>query len=139
MLNLLLMICSMFYAVLCIFSIVTGLMYAGGKKKLNPIELSDRFMSRYSDQEKIRKFTMKMGWVTFAIGILQGIASFAIYRGNSTAFYGIALGFTLFSILSVALKLRGKVSAFPILKGVAYVAILIVLLLPSARTHFGGQ
>ncbi len=136
--NLLLMICSIFYAILCIFSIVAGLMYAGGKKKLNPIELSDRFMRRYSDPEKIREFTMKMGWVTFAVGILQGIVSFAICKGNSTALYGIALGFTLFSIISVALKLRGKVSSFAILKGVAYVAILIVLLIPSARSHFLG-
>ena len=44
--DVLLLLCGIFYAVLCVFSIVTGLMYAGGKKKLNPLELSDKFMSR---------------------------------------------------------------------------------------------
>ena len=56
---------SAFYALLCIFSIVTGLMYASGRKALNPLELSDSFMSRYSDPEKLKAFTIKMGWVTF--------------------------------------------------------------------------
>ena len=134
--NAFLVICSIFYAVLCIFSIVTGLMYAGGNKELNPVELSDRFMSRYSDPEKIRAFAIKMGWVTFAVGILQGITSYAIYRGNSAVLYGIAFGFTLFSIVSVGFKLNGKVSVFPVLKGIAYATILIILLLPSSRIHF---
>lgn len=39
-------LCGLFYALLCLFSIVTGLLYAGGKKELNPLELSDRFMAR---------------------------------------------------------------------------------------------
>ena len=38
MINLLLIICGGFYAVLCVFSIVTGLMYASGRKQLNPPE-----------------------------------------------------------------------------------------------------
>ena len=130
--------CGIFYAVLCIFSIVTGLMYAGGKRKLNPLELSDQFMSRYSDPEKLKAFTVKMGWVTFFVGIVQGITSLAIFKGNSAVFYWIALGFTLFSIASVAFKLKGKINAFPILKCIAYVAILIVLLLPASRMHFFG-
>ena len=41
--------CAVFYSVLCIFSIVTGLMYASGKRALNPIELSDSFLQKYSD------------------------------------------------------------------------------------------
>ena len=103
--EILLVLCGVFYAVLCVFSIVTGLMYAGGKRKLNPLELSDQFMSRYSDPEKLRSFTMKMGWVTFAVGIVQGITSFAILRKGSPVLYGIALGFTLFS-LAVTLHRR---------------------------------
>ena len=59
----LLMICGFFYSVLCVFSIVTGLMYASGKKDLNPIELSDQFMSQYTDPKKLKRFTVKMGWV----------------------------------------------------------------------------
>ena len=136
MINILLILCGIFYAVLCVFSIVTGLMYASGKKEMNPLELSDRFMSRYSDPEKLRRFTIKMGWVTFFVGIVQGITSFAILAGRRMVHYGIALGFTLFSITSVVMKLKGKIHIFPILKFIAYVSILIVLLIPAARSRF---
>ena len=57
----LLLLCGIFYAVLCVFSIVTGLMYASGKKKLNPLELSDKCMSRYTDSDRLMRFTIKMG------------------------------------------------------------------------------
>ena len=134
--DVLLLLCGIFYAVLCVFSIVTGLMYAGGKKKLNPLELSDKFMSRYTDPDRLKRFTIKMGWVTFLVGIVQGITSFAIL--HSAVFYWIALGFTLFSIATVAWKLKGKINAFPVLKCIAYTAILIVLLLGGARAQFFG-
>ncbi len=136
--DVLLLLCGIFYAVLCVFSIVTGLMYAGGKKKLNPLELSDKFMSRYTDPERLKRFTIKMGWVTFLVGIVQGITSFAILHRHSAVFYWIALGFTLFSIASVTWKLKGKINAFPVLKCIAYTAILIVLLLGGARAQFFG-
>ncbi len=138
MIKILLALCGIFYALLCIFSIVTGLMYAGGKRDLNPIELSDRFMSRYSDPEKLKKFTVKMGWVTFFVGIVQGITSLAVFAGKGIFCYGIALAFTLFSIASVAFKLKGKINLFPVLKCAAYVSILVILLLPSARSQFFG-
>lgn len=134
--NIVLIICGVFYGVLCIFSIVTGLMYASGRKKLNPLELSEKFMSKYSDPAALKKFTIRMGWVTFAVGIVQGITSFAIIKAGNPVFYWIALGFTVFSICSVAFKLKGKINLFPILKSIAYVAILIVLLLASARARF---
>ena len=136
--NVLLLLCGIFYAVLCVFSIVTGLMYASGKKELNPLELSDRFMSRYTDPDKLKRFTIKMGWVTFVVGIVQGITSFAILHRHNVVCYWIALGFTLFSIASVAWKLKGKINAFPVLKCIAYAAILIVLLLSGARAQFFG-
>ena len=136
--RIILIVCGAFYALLCVFSIVTGLIYAGGKRRLNPLELSDEFMSRYSDEEKLKAFTIKMGWVTFFVGIAQGITSYAIIKGNSAILYGIALGFTLFSIASVAFKLKGKINAFPILKCIAYLAILIVLLLPVSRMYYLG-
>ena len=44
--EILLKICGAFYALLCVFSIVTGLLYSSGRKELNPLELSDRFMER---------------------------------------------------------------------------------------------
>lgn len=134
----LLFLCGIFYAVLCVFSIVTGLMYASGKKKLNPLELSDKFMSRYTDPDRLMRFTIKMGWVTFLVGIVQGITSFAILHRHNAVFYWIALAFTLFSIASVAWKLKGKINAFPVLKCIAYTAILVVLILGGARAQFFG-
>jgi hypothetical protein len=134
----LLLLCGIFYAVLCVFSIVTGLMYASGKKKLNPLELSEKFMSRYTDSDKLKRFTIKMGWVTFLVGIVQGITSFAILHRHNAVLYWIALAFTLFSIASVAWKLKGKINAFPVLKCIAYTAILVVLLLGGARAQFFG-
>lgn len=119
--------CGIFYSVLCVFSIVTGLMYASGKKPLNPLELSDKFMSRYEDPGKLKKFTIKMGWITFAVGLAQGLTAFSIFKAGSVFFYAIAVGFTLFSIASVTFKLRGKINLFPVLKSIAYVTILIIL------------
>lgn len=134
----LLLLCGIFYAVLCVFSIVTGLMYASGKKKLNPLELSDKFMSRYTDSDRLMRFTIKMGWVTFLVGIVQGITSFAILHRHNAVLYWIALAFTLFSIASVVWKLKGKINAFPVLKCIAYTAILVVLILGGARAQFFG-
>ena len=81
------MLCGIFYAVLCVFSIVTGLMYASGKKKLNPLELSEKFMSRYTDPDQLQRFTIKMGWVTFLVGVVQRITSFSIFHLHSAVFY----------------------------------------------------
>ena len=138
MIDALLTLCGIFYAVLCVFSIVTGLIYASGKRALNPLEVPDAFMAKLDSPEKLQAFAVRMGWVTFVVGILQGITAFAILHRHSAALYAIALGFTLFSIASVAFKLKGKVNAFPILKSIAYVAILIVLLLGASRAQFFG-
>jgi len=120
-----LILCGVFYSILCIFSIVTGLIYVSGKRKLNPLELSDKFMEKLSDPEKMRQFTTKMGWVTFVVGLVQGMTAYSIFSGK---YYWLALGFTIFSICSVAFKLKGKINAFPLLKCVSYVAILLVLI-----------
>ena len=121
-------LCAAFYGLLCVFSIVTGLIYASGKRKLNPLELSDRFVEKLDDDRKLQAFTRKMGWVTFLVGIVQGITSFAIASTRGMWGYGVALGFTVFSICSVLFKLKGKINAFPLLKLIAYVAILVVLI-----------
>lgn len=63
--KLLLNVSGGFYSLLCVFSIVTGIIYMTGKRKLNPLELSDKFMEKLSDPEKLRKFTVRMGFVTF--------------------------------------------------------------------------
>ena len=48
--NMPLILCGLFYSVLCIFSLVTGLLYASGKRKLNPIELSDEVVKKLSKE-----------------------------------------------------------------------------------------
>ena len=130
-------LCGLFYAVLCIFSIVTGIIYMSGKRKLNPLELSEKFMERFKDDEsKLEKFTRKMGLVTFIVGIVQGLTSYAFFKGHSIALFILAIAFTIFSICSVSFKLKGKINAFPIIKLIFYVLILIVLMLPSTREYF---
>ena len=134
--GLLLCLCGLFYAVLCVFSIVTGVIYMSGNRELNPVELSDKMMEKLTDPEVMKAFAKKMGFVTFVVGIVQGITSYSILKGNRPVFYWIAVGFTLFSIASVVYKLTGKINLFPLSKFVAYVAILIILLLKSTRVLF---
>ncbi len=131
-----LLLCGIFYAVLCVFSIVTGMIYMSGKKELNPLELSDRFMEKLSDPQKRTAFAKKMGFVTFVVGIVQGMTSYCLLKAGGPVLYWIALGFTVFSIGSVSVKLKGKINAFPLLKSVAYISILIVLLMGSTRALF---
>ncbi len=134
--NLPLFLCGAFYALLFVFSIVTGLIYMSGKRKLNPLELPDSFVKKLNDENRLRRFAVRMGFVTFVVGIVQGITSLAIFRQGSVFLYCIALGFTLFSIASVAFKLKGKINAFPLLKLTVYLAILIILLLSGTRSLF---
>ncbi len=137
--NLPLLLSGVFYAVLCVFSIVTGLIYMTGKRELNPLELSEKFMERLTDAKKLKRFARFMGFVTFIVGIVQGITSFSIFKAGKKLHYGIALGFTLFSIGSVAVKLKGKIHAFPLLKAIAYVSVLVVLLMKKSRERFLGN
>ena len=128
-------LCGVFYSILCIFSIVTGLMYASGKKELNPLELSDEFIKRLSNKKKKKSFTKKMGWVTFIVGIIQGLTAIAIFKGYNVFLNLIAISFTIFSIGSVLFKLKGKINAFPIIKLIFYLIILIILLLAGTRNY----
>ena len=134
--NTLLMMCGFFYAVLCIFSLVTGVIYMSGKKKLNPLELPDSFVSKMTDEKERRAFARKMGFVTFVVGIVQGITSFSIFKAGRAICYWIAMGFNLFSICSVLFKLKGKINAFPLMKLAFYLAIMVILLLPASRNLF---
>ena len=134
--NIPLLLCGLFYALLCVFSLVTGVIYLTGRRELNPLELSDRFVQRLSSENKLQAFARFMGFVTFVVGIVQGITAYALIRRGSPTLYWIALGFTIFSICSVGFKLKGKISAFPLLKLVAYLAILVILLLDSTRSLF---
>lgn len=134
-----LILCGIFYSVLCIFSIVTGLIYASGKKKLNPLELSDKFMEKLSNGEVLKKFTIKMGWVTFVVGIVQGLTALAIFKGYNVFLNIFVMAFTVFSIFSVCLKLKGKINAFPIVKLIFYLLILVVLILAGINNYSANQ
>ena len=136
--NLLITLCGIFYSILCVFSIVTGIIYMSGKKELNPLELSDKFVKKLNDTNKLGKFTIKMGLVTFIVGLVQGLTAFAIFKGHSIILYWIAVSFTIFSICSVLFKLKGKISAFPVIKLFFYIFILVILLLNSTRVLFIG-
>ena len=134
--NIIIILCGIFYSILCIFSIITGIIYASGKKILNPLELSDNFIKKLNTKEIINKFTIKMGYITFIVGIIQGITALAIFKGHNIILYIIALSFTIFSICSVLFKLKGKINSFPIIKLIFYILILIVLLLKNTRILF---
>jgi len=134
--NVPLILCGVFYSLLCVFSIVTGLMYMSGNRALNPLELSDSFVKRLQNSGELEAFARRMGLVTFVVGIVQGLTAFACLRCGSVALYVLAVGFTLFSVCSVLFKLKGKINAFPLLKLTAYLAILVILLLGSTRALF---
>lgn len=131
-----LMACAFFYALLCVFSIVTGIIYMIGKREPNPLELSDDLVKKLTETGKFKEFQRRMGFVTAVVGVVQGITSYSILKGESPVFYWIALGFTIFSIGSVLFKLKSKINAFPLLKLIAYTAILVILLLKSTRMLF---
>ena len=129
-------ISGIFYGILCIFSIVTGIIYMSGKRKLNPLELRDKFVEKLKINDQIKRFTFDAGLLTFVVGIVQGITSYSLLFGKTLFNYYFALGFTIFSICSVAFKLKGKINIFPLLKSIAYVTILIVLLLDVTKAMF---
>ena len=134
--TLLLNICAVFYAVLCVYSIVTGLMYALGDRELSTIELSDALVEKLSDSDSLNSFAKIMGWVTFGVGIIQGLSSFALFKKGRKLYYYLPLGFTIFSLCSAAYKLIGKFSVFASVKAVCYTAIIAVLLLPQVKKQF---
>lgn len=108
-----------------------------GKRELNPLELPDKFVNKLKQNpDNLKRFVFDAGLLTFVVGIVQGITAYCLFKGHSNLNYYIALGFTIFSIGSVAGKLKGKINIFPILKSIAYVTILIILLLPSTRLLF---
>lgn len=97
-----------------------------GKKELNPLELSDKFVEKLNNENKLSKFAKLMGLVTFIVGIVQGLTAYSIFVNK---YYFLSIGFTIFSICSVTFKLKSKINLFPILKSIAYVFILIILII----------
>lgn len=74
--------------------------------------------------------------MTVGVGVVQGITALCFFRRRGKLDYGIAFGFTAFSLCSAAFKLFGKISLFTCAKAVIYTAILVILLLPSSRSLF---
>ena len=128
--------CAAFYALLCVFSIVTGAMYLSGKRELNPIELPDTLVNNLKGKGRLQLFARFMGAVTIVVGLAQGLSSWAIISAAGAGAYTVALGFTVFSISSVLLKLHNKISAFPLVKLIAYLAIFVTLMLECSRELF---
>lgn len=133
MFDLLINISGIFYGVLCIFSIVTGIIYMSGRRELNPLELSDKFVKKLENNNLKKRFTFDAGLLTFFVGIVQGMTSYSLLMRK---FYYLALGFTIFSIGSVLFKLKGKINIFPLLKFFAYVLILVILILSKTNNIF---
>lgn len=127
---------GIFYSILCVFSIVTGIIYMTGKRELNPLELPDRFVDKLKNENLTKRFAFDAGLLTFVVGIVQGISAYCLFTRNNMFCYYFALGFTIFSIGSVAFKLKGKINIFPLLKSAAYILILIILLLAKTRALF---
>ena len=134
--NLPLILCGVFYAALCLFSLVTGIIYMSGRRELNPVELSEKTVSALSEKNRRKRFARLMGLVTFIVGIAQGVTALAIFKGGHPVWYFIALGFTVFSIASVSFKLKSRVSAFALIKLVCYLVIFVILLLDRTRALF---
>jgi len=90
-----------------------------GKRKLNPLELSDKFVKKIKDMDK---FTKKMGLVTFIVGIAQGISAIGLYKISYLTYFSLA--FTIFSFISAFTKLWNKWSNFAFIKLICYSLIL---------------
>ena len=122
-------LCGVFYAVLCVFSVITGILYFTGNRELNPIELSERMVKKLSTKEKKKKFWIAMWYVTFLVWIVQGITAYALLFSTNIILYYFAVWFTVFSVCSVVFKLKWKINNFSLMKFVFYVIILVILLI----------
>lgn len=133
----LLFIVGIFYSCLCVFSIVVGLMYIAELLEMKDVEIPESFMNVLSDKNAVGIFSIIMGFVTFTVGLTQGLSAYCCFLGKKPVNYFLVLGFTILYIISAAGKIFSSVSFFPIMKVVFYVAILIILLLKKTReTYF---
>ena len=128
-------LCGVFYGCLCIFSLVMGLYYWIFAPDLSMIELSRNMTDRLSSVFSA-PLTTVFGILTFSVGILQGLASYAILKATKKSLYRYAVGFTVFSLLSCSSKLLMSVNAFSIVKIVCYTAILVILLATKIRKAY---
>lgn len=133
--NLPLILCGIFYSILAIFSIITGLMYVLSKRKLNSIDLPDKLIKKLNTKEKLTKFTFKIGWITLIFGIFQVIAALSIFKGYNVILWWIVTCFTIFSIILESFKLKSKTNKFSIIRLIIYIVILFILIISGARNY----
>jgi len=133
----LLIFCGLFYSILCIFSIVSGIVQICSSD-LAAIELNDAMISAIQGALTSTGLTIGVffGLVTILVGILQGLAAFAIWKGHSKIGYWYALGFTVFSLLSCSSKLFMSVNLFSIAKIIVYILVIVILIMGVSRAHF---
>ena len=134
--EILVLCCGIFYSVLCIYSIVTGLLYLRKGNVVNPLELPKSMAARMDDAGYMRRASVFFGWLTVVVGLVQGLSAYCLFFGSFPWQYGVALGFTIFSILSAGTKLVMTFHLFPILKEAAYIGIFAILLLDATRALF---
>jgi hypothetical protein len=84
-------------------------------------------VKKLSTPNKKKKFSKTMWYVTFFVWILQGITAYALLYSTNEILYYFAIWFTIFSIWSVAFKLKWKINSFSLMKLVFYIAILVIL------------
>jgi hypothetical protein len=84
-------------------------------------------LKKLSTEKKKKKFSKIMWYITFFVWILQWITAYALLFSTNSILYYFAIWFTIFSIWSVAFKLKWKINSFSLMKLVFYVLILIIL------------
>jgi len=136
----LLFFCGIFYTILCIFSIVSGIIQICSPN-LASVELNEAMISTIqafldSTGITINRF---FGIITILVGLLQGLAALAIWKGESKFGYWYTMGFTIFSLLSCSSKLFMSINFFSITKIIAYLLVIVILLLSVSRAQFWRQ
>lgn len=134
--GILVLCCGIFYSVLCIYSIVTGLLYLRKGNVVNPLELPKSMAARMDDAGYMRRVSVFFGWLTVVVGLVQGLSACCLFFGSCPWQYWVVFGFTIFSMLSAGTKLVMTFHLFPILKEAAYIGIFIVLLLDATKALF---
>ena len=62
-----------------------------GKRKLNPLELPDKFVKKLENENLTKRFTFDAGLLTFVVGIVQGITAYSLFVRKSIVNYYIAI------------------------------------------------
>ena len=126
-------ICCLFYACLCVFSITVGLYYLLFENEVNLIELS-KGASEFLIKILPISITQFFGLLTIGVGVIQGLSAYGIFSTDKPKLYNFATSFTIFSLISCSSKLFMSINAFSICKIVLYIIVLILLIMNKSQT-----